>query len=144
MPKHLPWTVMLLCLAGCAAGSDPALPRLDLSAGLKDNDLRPFVGKRVIASGFWESEGKVSGYIHGKERLVGEPIYVKSTTAAGLRKENALYKEMRNGEAAEVTGTLRLYEAPPVPDTPEAKMIQSEATHFYFAVEESEIKPLGR
>ena len=109
--------------------------------------MRPNVGRRVIASGFWESAGKVSGYVRGKDRLVGGVIYVKSTTDAGVQMENALAKRIKDGTAVEVTGTLRLYEQPPVvepaaPEDPEKKVAQTEITHFYFAVEEAEVKPL--
>jgi len=129
------------CNGSSPAGAQPrqkpsgTLVRLDLSAGLTEECLRQYVGRRVVVVGFWEPSGKLSGYVRGAERSSGKPVYVKSTTERGLEKENALYQAAA-GTPVEVTGVLRLYEKVPLHND----AVQQTPTHFYFDIEEADVR----
>jgi hypothetical protein len=124
---------------GCAGGRD-SMPRLDLSSGMTEQALRPYVGQRVVVIGFL-GNGKDS-FIGGSGRSAGEVIYIKAHHNTGIPKLNELWAGRHQGSPIEVTGVLHLYEprAASGPADPRIPAIQPPTPGFYFEVEEITVK----
>lgn len=151
--KRLNWfgLIVLAALAtagltnGCGGGaktppaSPPALPHIELSDKTTEESLRPYVGKKIVISGFWDLSGKPGPFIRSQDPRYGEPIYIESSTEAGLGKMNEIFQMKQNGSPIRVTGMLHLFDPgpPPTPPAdPRQAVPQISPKHFYFHAEE--------
>ena len=88
-----------------------------------DVDLRTMVGRRVTLSGQFSMRGKIGPFLI----VSGQPVYLVSSPPSTWPRK---YSRME-GKRVRVTGTLRFYQAPPLPehaDSAEARL----PDYFYF------------
>ncbi len=139
---------LLLCatiLNACTNGQSKSqterdlIPRFDLTTGISETSLQPYVGRHVIVTGFWDSRGKESGYVYGGKDSQSE-IYVKATDPSALAMQSQLENSIHDGTAIQVEGVLNA--SPEVKTTDPSA--QNPGSYLFFDVKQARVTVLKK